>query len=286
MTTPRAGSSKPSSRRPPTGRPSTGLACKAGPFLEGTLIPPSGQSVSSALYPNGIPALSELMQTVAVSTPTVRFYRVSSGVAEGQPKPDSGVGAVAVDVALSKIAALLKVSDEASEDAPWLLQYLSQALVGAVVSKENEEVIATLGSTSGILTKTGAATDIVDIAADAVAGMQAVGTNPSAILVNPSTLAQIRKAKASTSGTYVADPLAAGPTTLHGLPLYAVNVTGADTAWVIDGTGLSYFRRSTVTFELGYDSDDYSKNLRTGRAESRGKCGVLQPLAVTQIALT
>jgi HK97 family phage major capsid protein len=270
--------------------PRDGFNTKAA-VLGGTLLPTAGQGIAPALYPNGVVSLADLMQTVPVDGPTVRYYRVGAGtaavVAEGAPKPDSGILPTAVDVTLSKIAALLKVSDELSQDAPWLLGALQASLVGAVVSKENEEIIATIGGTSGILTKTSASGDAIDVFADAIAGMQALGTNPSVILVNPTTLSVIRKAKASTSGVYLAvDPLAAGPTTLHGIPTYAVNVVGPTTAYVIDGTGVAYFRRNTVTFELGHDSDDFSKNLQTGRAETRGKAGVMQPLAVTKVTLT
>jgi HK97 family phage major capsid protein len=257
----------------------------------GTLIPPTGEGVAPTLYPNAGPvAITDLMPNQAVGGGTVRYYRISSGtaavVAEGAAKPDAGIAASAVDVALAKIAATLKVSDELSEDAPFMLGNLQRALVGAVVSKENEECISTWSGTSGILTATGTAATAVDVFADAIASAQALGLNPSAILVNPATLATIRKAKASTSGVYVADPLAAGPTTLHGVPLYAVPVAGVGIGWVIDSTGLTYFRRSGVTFELGTDSDDFTKNLRTARAETRGKCGVQVPSAVTKVTLT
>jgi HK97 family phage major capsid protein len=265
-----------------------GMQTKAT-ILEGSLVPPAGDVVAPPLYPNiSIPPLTDLMRTVAVGVPTVRFYRVGAGVAsvtaEGATKPDSGISATAVDVPLTKIAATLSLSDELSDDAPFLLAQFQQALVNAVVSAENTGVITALSGTSGILATPGAAASIIDLLADAIAGMQAVGTQPSAILVNPSTLATIRKAKASGSGEYLAvDPLAAGPTSVHGLPCYAVNATGANTAWVIDGTGLTYFRRNEVTFELGWANDDWVRNVRTARAETRGICAVLQPLAVTKV---
>lgn len=266
-----------------------GLRSKAA-LLEGTLIPTSGQGVTPALYPLiSTPSLTELMVNTPVAGPTVRYYRIGAGtaavVAEGQAKPDAGISATAVDVTLVKIAAILKASDELSEDASWLLGWLEQALVSAVISKENSEVIATINGTSGILTQAGA--DPIDAVADAIAGQQALGMAPNAVLVTPATLATIRKAKASTSGVYSAvDPLAAGPTTVHGVNLYPMNAVAAGSGWVVDMTALTYFRRHAVTIELGYDTDDWTKNMRTARAESRGKCGVLQPLGCTKLTLT
>ena len=257
----------------------------------GGLLPPSGQGVVAPLYPNiGPTAVTDLLPTVAVDSPIIRYYTVSAGtaavVAEGAPKPDANIVAAAKDVVLAKIAATCKVSDELSDDAPYLLAQVQASLIGAIVSKENEEVVSTLNTTSGILTKNGAATDAVDLVADGIASMQAVGTNPSALLVTPATLATIRKSKADSAGTYQVDPLSNGPTTLHGIPTYPVNVSGPNTAWLLDPTGLAYYRRSAVTFELGFDAEDWSHNLRTGRAESRGKAAVFQPLAVCKISLT
>lgn len=108
----------------------------------------------------------------------------------------------------------------------------------------------------------------VDVFAEAIAGMQSMSTSASAVLVAPRHWGRCRKAKANTSGTVVADPLAPGPTTLHGVLLYPVPVAGAGPGWVIDGTGLADYRRNQVTFDLGYDDDAWSRNVRLARASA------------------
>ena len=44
-------------------------------------------------------------------------------------------------------------------------------------------------------------------------------------MVNPQLLGTIRQVKADTGGTYIVDPLAVGPTTLHGVRLISSGVT-------------------------------------------------------------
>ena len=208
-------------------------------------------------------------------------------VAEGQPKPDSGITAAAVDVALVKIAAILKLTDELSEDAPWMLAYLQQALVGAVISKENQEVISTLGGTSGILSAAGLRlTPWMSLVTASRECRRSAPTRAADPRHPGDALHDSQDETASSAALCHVDPPTAGPPGFTVCRLYAVPVAGAGTGWVIDGTGLAYYRRSQVTFELGTRARDWTSNVRTARAETRGKCGVLQTKAVTKVTLT
>ena len=263
--------------------PRDGMHTKAA-ITGGFCRPPAGGA--PALYPNTGPvAVTALMPTVPVDGPTVRYYRICSGTAGSSPKgaakPDAGITARRGRGA-GQDRGPAEVSDELSEDAPWMLA--SSRRSSARSSPRRTRRSSAPWATPGILTATGAAADAVDVVADAIASMQALGTNPSAILVTPATLATIRKAKAN--GWHLRpDPLAAGPSTFHGVPLYAVPVAGAGPAGSSTAAG-SPTTAAAGDVELGYDADDWSKNLRTARAETRGKCGVLQPFAVTKVTLT
>jgi HK97 family phage major capsid protein len=139
-----------------------------------------------------------------------RYYRMGSGraavVAEGALKPDAGVTITPVDLTLEKIAALAQFSDEMGEDAPFLVDHLTQELAAAVAQAENARIVATFGSTSGILTQAGTSATVVDAIADAISGQEAVsGLTPNAVIAAPSVVAAIRKRRparpASTSST-------------------------------------------------------------------------------------
>jgi hypothetical protein len=256
----------------------------------GVMLPPVGQGAEPGLYPNLFP-ISTLFRTEVAAGPTVRYYRITAGtaavVAEGAEKPDAGVAIAPVDVALRKIATTARFSDEMSEDANYLLAYLQQELVNAVITKENEEILATFTGTSGVLTGTGAATDVVDLIADAIAGQTVVSGNaPTAVIANPTTVATIRKAKAGTTGTYVIDPLTAGPTTIHGVQLISTPATPAGTAWVVSGTGVVIYRRGAISAEIGLNADDWQTNQRTMRVEERMAPAVVRPTALTKLTLT
>lgn len=255
-----------------------------------TLLPPSGQYIEPGVYPGATP-LATLFRQQPADGPVIRYYRMNTATAaivgEGAVKPDAAVVTTAVDLPLVKIATTSKVSDELSEDAPYMVAQLSYELQQAVLTMEATQILATFGATSGLLTSTGAAADVIDLTASAVAVQEGLnGTTPTAIVVSPQTLAAIRVAKANSGGSYHLDPLAAGPAMLHGVRLISTAATAPDTAWVVNGAGVTIYRRGPVTFEVGHSDDDWQRNLTTARAEERMACAVTRPSMVSRITLT
>lgn len=266
----------------------TEISVKAA--LTNTVLPTSGQGVEAGLYPSAFP-LSTLFRSEPAPGPSIRYYRLGNAtagvVAELGIKPDSGATIEPVDVLLKKVATLVTFSDEFAEDAAFLLAYLQQELSSSVISRENSEVLATFAATSGVLTGTGVAASVIDLVADAVAGQEALnGTTPSAVVVNPTVLATIRKAKASTGGSYFVDPLTAGPTTIHGVRVVSTPATAAGTAWVVNGAGVVIYRRGGITAEIGTSSDGFVTNTRTMRVEERFATAVVRPSMLTKLTLT
>lgn len=259
-------------------------------LTSGTLLPTAGQGVEGGLYPNLFP-ISTLFRSEAATGPTVRYYRMGAGtaetVAEGGLKPDAGVTITPVDVLVKKIATTARFSDEMADDAGFLLAYLQQELVNAVITRENQEVLDTFAATSGVLTGTGTAATVVDLIADAIAGQEAISANtPTAVIANPTTVATIRKAKAATAGSYMIDPLTAGPTSIHGVQVVSTPATPAGTAWVVSGNGVVIYRRGQLSAEIGLNADDWQTNQRTLRVEERMVPAVVRPSALTRLTLT
>jgi HK97 family phage major capsid protein len=266
----------------------TEVSAKAA--LTHAVVPTAGEGVEPGLYPSAVP-LSTLFRNEEAPGPSIRYYRLGDATAdvveEFGTKPDSGVTITPVDVLLSKVATTVKFSDEFAEDAAFLLAFLQRELTSAVITKENAEVLATFNATSGVLTGTGEAAAVIDLVADAIAGQEALnGSTPSAVVVNPSALATIRKAKAATGGDYFVDPLAGSLTTIHGVKVVSTPATPAGTAWVVNGAGVVVYRRGGITAEIGLTADDFQTNQRTMRVEERFATAVVRPSMLTRLTLT
>jgi HK97 family phage major capsid protein len=258
--------------------------------LSNTLLPPTGRGVEPGLYPNTFP-LATLFRTEQAPGPAIRYYVLGGATAEVVPefglKPDAGLTITPRDVLLTKVATTVRFSDEFAEDASFLLAYLEQELTAAVVTKENAEILAAFASTSGVLTRTGATDTTIDVVADAIAGQEGLnGATPTAVVVNPTVLATIRKAKAGGGGDYFVDPLSGSLTTIHGVRVVSTPATPPGTAWVVGGPGVVIYRRGQITAEISWAADDFLTNQRTLRVEERFATAVVRPSMLTRLTLT
>jgi HK97 family phage major capsid protein len=68
--------------------------------------------------------------------------------------------------------------------------------------------------------------------------------------------------------------------TVWGLPVVASNNVEAGKFYVLDLNAIEMMLRQSVTVEMGFVNDDFTKNLITMRAEMRGALAVYQPTAV------
>lgn len=269
----------------------TELPVKAALGTGGLNIPASGETVIPGAYPSAAFPLSQLFNVEATNSPVIRFYVLGGATAgatgEAQPKPDSGVTVTPKDVAVAKIATTVRFSDELAEDASFLVRFLQQELVNAVVTTENAQIVAALGAASGISTASGTTATVIDVAATVIASMTALnGAPPAAFVVHPTVLGGIRTAKASGAGSYFIDVTSAAPQALHGVQLVPSMATAAGTAWMVGRSAATVFRRNQITAEVGWDGTDWSTNQRTMRVEERLAVGVVRPTQVTKVSLT
>ena len=262
------------------------------PATDGGLTAPTGGIVSEGTPGPAMIALRSLLTPEHTDTPNVRYYQMNNGTAEvveeGALKPDAGLSIVPVDDVLQKIATTFKFSSELLEDASFLVAHLQKEALRGVLAKENELIVTAIDGASGAMTGTGATADAIDVLAEAIgAATAANGVNPGHILINPADLAAIRVAKSSGSGEFILDPLAAGPATLLGTPVTATPAVAAGKMYLLSpGFGVFYSRQDNVSVDAGYDSDDWMKNLITGRAEERILPAVIRPSLVTVVTLT
>lgn len=269
---------------------SFGINVKA-PSLGGTLLPTSGAYTSLAPVATGQVSLATLFEQAAATGPTQRVYKLTTGsaavVAEGAVKPDAGVVTSAVDLALLKLAAVFSMSDELAEDAPFLIASIQRQVTIAVLAAENAAVVSALSGASGALTGTGTRALAIDVLAAAIGAQEAsTGITPSAVLMSPGDVAVVRAAKASTGGSYVLDPLVAGPTTLHGVPLTSTPAVPSGTAYLVSAGAGVFYRRGALRVEAGFTGDDWVRNLLTVRVEERVLPAVVRGELISKLTLT
>lgn len=255
-------------------------------------LPTLGQNASDVPLGTAAVALADLMQPQLATGPVVRYYRMGAGsaavVPEGELKPDAGISVEPVDASLSKIATTFGFSDELSEDAGWLIDHIRREALRAVLVRENALIVTELDDAEGVLASTGAKAQAIDVLAGAIAATQATnGQTPTNIVANPLDVAEIRISKAESSGTYHVDPLGAGPSTVHGVPLLASPAVAPGRLYLLsEGFGAFYRRSNGIRVEVGYTGDDFQRNTATARVEERVLPAVIRPQLLTRVTLT
>ena len=109
-----------------------------------------------------------------------------------------------------------------------------------------------------------------------------------AILVNPADWWTMRLAKDSQGRYLLGDPGVNVPPTLFGVPVVASNAMSADTVLVASlRQAATFYNREGVVIDMSEsDSDNFTKNLVTIRAERRCMLAVERPAAVRYGDLT
>lgn len=264
---------------------------KAALTVGGVDLPSSGTFGSGEPLGTAAVALRDLFTPQEAAGPTVRYYTIGAGnadvVAEGGLKPDLGATITPTDAELVKIATTFGFTDEMADDAEFLLGFVQREALRAVLVEENTQIITALSGATGTVTDSGALTEAIDVLGRVIGTSEATnGVTPSAILLNPSDLATIRATKASTSGTYVLDPMTSGPTAIHGVPVLSTPAVTAGTAYVTSpGFGV-FYTRGALRVETGYTGDDWIYNRVTTRVEERVLPVVVRPSLLAQVTLT
>lgn len=237
--------------------------------------------------------LADLFPHRPIDGAVQRIYRTTTAAsvagvtAEGGAKPDAGLVVGYMDATVSKIAAIQKVSEELLSDYPSFQQEIGREVAQAVKVRENAVFAAQILATSGIQTSTpSAGVNVIDAVADGAATMIANGITPTAVAVSPADWAKIRKAKAATAGSYLLDPTGTTPT-LFTMPMVVTASLALNTVLLLDAEGAGFVGvRDPLTIDLGYDADDWSKNLRTLRVEERLLLAVTTPSKIMKITLS
>jgi len=303
-----------------TGPVDVGFQTKAGTVLE------SGQGSGWIATPQVIPGVvSKLFEQLGVadlfaqaqtSAPSVRYViegtavSGAAGVAEGGTKPPSDLTYSTVDEPVKKVATVLTVSDELTEDAPSIQAYLNSQLSLFVTIEEERQLLRGSGTNElvGLFNRSGI-NQYTKAAADdnAVALLKVLNNTrgsaflePDAIIMHPANWLSTRLLRDGAGGTagqfYGGGPFSAAyggqspmagafVDTLWNKPVVLSTIVGPGTALVGSfRQAAQIYRRGGRTVEASNSHANYfQQDLVMLRAESREALCVYRPPAFTEV---
>jgi HK97 family phage major capsid protein len=212
---------------------------------------------------------------------------------EGTSKLESDITFENYDVPIRTIAHWLKVSNQLLADAPAIVAYIETRLRDGLAQRVERQVIAGNGTSPNIsgLTDSGNYTAYTSTSTDTLTDainrakytLWAAGFPPDLVIVNPADWGSMERLRESgSSGAY----LYGVPGMNAGMNPFGVRVvlsTYVSAGYFIIGafnpTVVLYERQGAVV-EMGYDGNDFTKNLVTLRAEERLGLGIERPTAI------
>lgn len=219
------------------------------------------------------------------------FTNNAGMVAEGAKKPESALTFDSVTTSPKVIAHWIKASRQVLDDMPQLQSHIDGRLIYGLKLKEENQILngdGTGQNLAGIIPQASAYAAPLTIANATridvlrLAMLQAVLAEypASGFTLNPTDWAGIELTK-STDGQYIIGVPQSGTTpTLWGLPV--VQTQAITVGKFLTGAfamGAQVFDRWQSRVELGYENDDFTKNLVTILAEERLALAVYRPEA-------
>ena len=247
---------------------------------------------SFALVPRRAPRLRQIVNTFSVDSQYVAWAEQTARdggagqTAEGAAKTQADFDIVEANKKVEKITAYTKVSKEALADIKFLQREINNDLISLVELKLDTDLYSGSGTTPAIkgltgyatafsVASTGLATAIdgateLDVLRAAMWQIENAYFTPNYICLNPIDVAKIDMLK-STTGEYLVHQ-AAGQfmfKAFYGLPIVSSNVITAGDFLIGDFSKSNLGIREEINIAVGFENDDFTKNLVTILAEMR-----------------
>lgn len=272
----------------------TGSDATVAPDRRLAIVPGAAQMLTMESFLNSLPTSSNAIEF----TKETAFTNNAAEAAEGAAKAESAITFALVNMPVSTVAHWIKISRQLAADNAALAAYVNNRMRYGVNRKVETQLVVGDGvapNISGIF-DTGNYTPhgIADAALGTVlkkvvlirkvmAASWAAGYPADAVLLNPIDWAEIEIELLVTPGGQARVSVdQAGVTRLFGIPVIQSVGVAADT-FAVGAFGQAYtvYNREGVTVELSEsDSDNFTKNLVTIRAERRLALATEVPAAV------
>jgi len=246
--------------------------------------------------------IEDLFVSVPTSSNAVEYTRESvftnnaAETAEGGPKPQSAITFTLESKPISTVAHWIKISRQLAADAPALAAYINTRMMYGVNLRVENQLVNGDGIAPNIdgLMKTGNFTlhgylsgalgdnPIIYLIRKVIADCMLANYPATGILLNPADWATIELITDSTKRYIVGDPNNGGQPKLWGLPVIQTAAMTADKFLVgAFNMAATLYNREGVVVEMSeHDSDNFTKNLITIRAERRLQLAVERPASL------
>ena len=257
-------------------------------------IAPVGRRVSAA----------SLFQETQISGNAITYFLEGafetngsiSATAQNNKKPQVSTSFAPTTLALSKLAAWLKETDEILTDAPFLASECQNTLMHQLGKVEDNFVINAIGSTVGIGAETydGTTVTFADGILAAILKVKADSAyDASVVVLNPADIYTLLSAKDSNKqyygGGYFTGAYGNGaigiPSSIWGVPIYASSVVSQGSALVAAREAVKTWRKGGMDVAIAAENeDDFLYNRVTLRAEVRLATAVVDLKGVVLLA--
>lgn len=257
-------------------------------------IAPVGRRVSAA----------SLFQEAQISGNAITYFLEGafetngsiSATAQNNKKPQVSTSFAGTTLALSKLAAWLKETDEILTDAPFLASECQNTLMHQLGKVEDNFVINAIGSTVGIGAETydGTTVTFADGILAAILKVKADSAyDASVVVLNPADIYTLLSAKDSNKqyygGGYFTGAYGNGaigiPSSIWGVPIYASSIVSQGSALVAAREAVKTWRKGGMDVAIAAENeDDFLYNRVTLRAEVRLATAVVDLKGVVLLA--
>ena len=219
-----------------------------------------------------------------------------SATAQNNKKPQVSTSFAPTTLALAKLAAWLKETDEILTDAPFLASECQNTLMHQLGKVEDNYVINAIGSTAGIgaATYDGTTKTFADGILDAILKVKADSAyDASVVVLNPADVYTLLTAKDSNKqyygGGYFTGAYGNGavgiPSSIWGVPIYTSSKVSQGSALVAAKEAVKTWRKGGMDVAIAAENeDDFLYNRVTLRAEVRLATAVVDLKGVVLLA--
>ena len=226
-------------------------------------------------------------------------FETNSGIgttSQGSKKPQASTSFTGTTLALSKIAAWIKETDEIINDAPFLASEVQNTLVYQIGCAEDSHIVNAIGSTVGIgaATYDGSTVTFADGILAAILKVKADSAyDAGVVMLNPADLLTLLTDKDSNNqyygGGYFSGAYGNGaygvPSSIWGVPVFTSSDVTQGSALVAAKPAVKIWKKGGLDVKLyEQNEDDALYNKVTLLAEERLACAVVDLKGVVLLA--
>ena len=261
--------------------------------VSGGNVPVEQRLAGLDILPSRTVRLLDIVNRGAADSPTISWVSqankdgAADQTAEGTLKNQIDFDLVVNQESLKKTTAYIKISEEMLGDIPFMNAEINNELTREILKKVEEEVYSGAGTgnnLNGIFTQASAfvaatapvAVDnanLVDVLRTAATQIKIANQDaPTYIMLNPSDVLGLLQIKRSTVDKAYIDALqmVAGSLSLDGIPIIETTLVAQDSYLIGDFRKSTVYDKGSIDIKIGYENDDFTKNLVTILAEWRG----------------